>query len=289
MRDVKQASFRLNSEDTERFKAFCEESEMTAAQGFAVLMEIMELDRAGKALPARKTEIENFEQLTKSMISAYLHSLELNENAENRMREQFSMQLESQARTITDYQEQVSTLQLQLEEAVDFAESYRSDLNVTQESLAETEKLRLQVEADLSNLKEDRDKQLSDKDNIIAMLTEKMLAAEQKASEFDVLNAENLDLKGRLGKAEQTIKDNQKDAQIALERAVRDKEKVLEAEHHKELERLRSQNTELLQTIAMNERNSNEQIRTLDKTNADLREAIVELKAKLSKQNKKQK
>lgn len=288
VRDVKQASFRLNSEDTERFKTFCEENDLTAAQGFAVLMEIMELDRAGKALPARKTEIENFEQLTKSMVSAYLHSLELNENAENRVREQFSMQLESQARTITNYQEQVSALQLQLEEAENFAESYRSDLTVVQESLAEADKLRLQFEVDLINLKEDRDKQLSDKDNIIAMLTEKMMVVEQKANRYDALDAENFDLKANLAQAEQTIKDNQKDAQIALERAVRDAEKVLEAEHRMELERLRSQNSELLQTIAINERNFNEQIRVMDKTNADLREIIAELRAQLSKHNDKE-
>ena len=115
MRDVKQASFRLNTDDAEKFKAFCEEGELTAAQGFAVLMEVMELDRAGRALPARQTEIEHFEQLTKGIVSAFLHSLELNENAESRVREQFSTQLESQNRTIADYQNQVSTIQLTME------------------------------------------------------------------------------------------------------------------------------------------------------------------------------
>lgn len=293
VRDVKQASFRLNSEDTERFKAFCEESEMTAAQGFAVLMEIMELDRAGKALPARKTEIENFEQLTKSIVTAYLHSLELNENAENRIREQFVMQLESQTRTITDYQDQVSALQLQLEEAVDFAESYRADLSVAQESLAETDRLRAQLENDLAVLKSERDKQLSDKDNIIAMLTDKLMAAERRAEGYDELEAQNSALKAKLAVAEQTLKDVKKDAQIErervlrdaeinLERAVREAEKVVEAEAKKEADRLRSQNIELLQTIAGNERTANEQLRKLDKENADLRETIVELKSKSS-------
>lgn len=277
-RDVRQASFRLNAEDTERFKAFCDESEMTAAQGFSVLMEIMELDRAGKTLPARKTEIENFEQLTKSMVSAYLHSLELNENAENRIKEQFLAQLDSQTRTISDYQDQVSSLQLQLEEAVDFAESFRSDLQMAQESIENIEKAREQLEHDITVLKDDRDKQIVDKENIIAMLTEKLLVSEQRAEGYDALKADNLDLAARLDKAEQTIKDNQKDAQLALERAVRDAEKAVEIQLRKEIERIQSQNTELFQTLAGNEKTFNEQIRILDKTNADLRETIASLK-----------
>lgn len=292
MRDVKQASFRLNAEDTERFKAFCEEGDLTAAQGFAVLMEILELDRAGKALPARKTEIENFEQLTKSIVSAYLHSLELNENAENRVREQFAMQLESNARTISDYQEQISSLQLQLEEAVNFAESYRADMMVAQENAARAENNSAQLANDFNTYKADREKQLNDKDNIIAMLSEKLMAAEGMAEGYGELEAQNAALRADLASAEQTVKDIKKDAEIererilrdaeiGLERAVREAEKRVEVELRKEIARLQSQNTELLQTVASVEKGANEQIRELDKTNGDLRETIASLKAKL--------
>lgn len=297
VREVKQASFRLNAEDTEKFKAFCEESEMTAAQGFSVLLEVMELDRAGRSLPARQTEIENFEQLTKGLVSAFLHSLELNESAENRVREQFSMQLESQTRTILDYQEQISTLQSQLEESLDFAEAYRADLQVAQDNVAEAEKLRLQAEKDLAALKNDKENQLSDKENIIAMLTDKLLEAERKAEGYDGLEAQNTSLKASLASAEQQVKDIQKDAQnererllkdseVALERAVRKAEKSAEAESRKEFERLRSQNTELLQTIAANERGANEQLRALDKENTGLKETIAGLRAQLSSAKK---
>lgn len=292
VRDVKQASFRLNSDDTERFKTFCEESEMTAAQGFAVLLEIMELDRAGKVLPARKTEIENFEQHTKALVSAFLHSLELNENAENRVREQYAAQLESQMRTISDYQEQVNTLSSQLQEALDFAEAYKSDLDAVQERGEESEKKRLQAEREFADYKLDKEKQLADKDNIIAMLTDKLLAAEQKAEGYDELKAQNLTLQESLVVAEQTVKDVKKDAEnerervfrqseMKLERAVREAEKKVEAENRKNIDRLQSQNTELLQTIAGNERAANEQFRALDKTNADLREIVADLRARI--------
>ena len=286
VRDIKQASFRLNSDDTERFKAFCEETEMTAAQGFSALIEIMELDRAGKLLPARKTEIENFEQLTKSIVSAFLHSLELNENAENRIREQFSMQLESQAQTISDYQNQIKTMQLQLEESMDFAEAYRSDLQVAQENVEEATKLRLQYESDIAVLKEDRDKQLSDKENIIGMLTDKLMVAEQKAEGYDDLKAENLDLRAKLTALEQTLKDNRKDAEIALERALNALSKEKDKEREQLQSKLTSQISDLQQILLINERTANEQLRKLDKENANLRETLAELKAQ--KQQSKQ-
>ncbi len=278
VRDVKQASFRLNADDTEKFKTFCDESEMTAAQGFSVLLEIMELNRAGRALPGRKTEIENFEQLTKSMVAAFLHSLELNENAENRMREQFSTQLESQARTITDYQGQVSTLQIQLEEAMDFAEAYRADLQAAQDTVEESMKLRIQAEQDYIILKEEKEKQLSDKENIIAMLTDKLMTAEQKAKGYDELQAQNLTLKADLASAEQTIKDNKKDAKIEQERALNALEKEKDKEHRALQERYTGKISELQQALLESERKSNEQIRNLDKQIAGMRETIANLK-----------
>lgn len=280
VRDVKQASFRLNADDTEKFKAFCEESEMTAAQGFSVLLEVMELDRAGRALPARKTEIEHFEQLTKSMVSAFLHSLELNENAEHRMREQFSAQLESQNRTISDYQVQISHLQLKLEEAVNFAESYRNDLQITQDSIDELSRLRFQAEQNYAALKEEKEKQLSDKENIIAMLTDKLMTAEQKAAGYNELEAQNATLTANLSIAEQTIKDNAKDAKIEQERALNALEREKDKEQRALQDRYAVQISDLQQALLDSERKANEQIRTLDKEISELREKIVDLKSK---------
>lgn len=280
VRDVKQASFRLNAEDTEKFKTFCEESELTAAQGFSILLELMELDRAGRALPARKTEIENFEQLTKSIVSAFLHSLELNENAENRMREQFSAQLESQTRTITDYQSQVNTLQIQLEEAMDFAEAYKADLQAAQDSAYEENKLRIQAEQNYTALKEEKEKQITDKENIIAMLTDKLMAAERKAEGYDELEAQNSSLQTKLASREQTIKDNEKDAKIEQERALNALEREKDKEQRELQERFASQISDLQNALLETERKYNEQIRNQDKEIAGLRQTVAGLKRK---------
>ena len=281
MSEIKQATFRLNKEATERFKEYCEQNQLTAAQGFDYLMEVLALDNARSSLNTRETEISNFEQHAKALISAYLHSLELNENAEARIREQFSNQIESQARTISEYQEQINALEKQLEDALDFAESCKSELQATTDSLIAIEKSKDQSDKDFISLKEEKERQLADKNNIITMLSEKLTESEKKTTEYDTLKEQIIGLERDLSQALQTIKDNAKDAEIAQERAVRDAEKALEADHRKELERLRSQNTELLQTIAAIEKNSGEQIRAVEKENSSLREKLARLKQDL--------
>ena len=281
MSEIKQATFRLNKETTEQFKEYCEENQLTAAQGFDYLMEVLALNNARASLTTRETEISNFEQHAKALISAYLHSLELNENAEARIREQFIAQIESQSQTIIGYQAQISTLEQQLEEALDFAESYKTELQTTSDTLINIEKAKDQAEQDYISLKEDKEKQLADKNSIITMLSAKLAEAETKATQYNELKERSARLQADLRQAEQTIKDNEKDAEIAQERAVRAAEKALEAEHRKEADRLRSQNTELLQTIAATEKIANNQIRAVEKENASLREKLAVLRRDL--------
>lgn len=278
MSDIKQATFRLSKEATEKFKEYCEENQLTAAQGFDYLMEVLTLDNARTMLRTRETEISNFEQHTKALVSAFLHSLELNENAEARIKEQFATQIESQARTISEYQSEISELKRQLEDAINLAEGFQADYTTLQTNIGEIEEKRSRAEEDLAAIKAEKEKQLADKDSIITMLSAKLTDAETKAGEYDALKEQINRLQADLSSALQTIRDNEKDAQIDKERAVRAAERTLEAEHRKELDRLRSQNTELLQTIAGIEKTTAEQLREVEKENADLREKLAQLK-----------
>lgn len=286
MSDIKQATFRLNKETTDKFKQYCEENNLTAAQGFDFLMEILTLDNAKATLTTRETEISNFEQHTKALISAYLHSLELNENAEARIKEQFATQIETQARSIAEYQGEITELKHRLEEALSLAEGYQAEFSTLQLTINDIEEKRNRAETDLAVLKEEKETQLRDKESIITMLSAKLTGAEDKANEYDALKEQINALQADLSQALQTIKDNEKDAQITQERAVRTAEKNLEAEHRKELDRLRSQNTELLQTIAGIEKTTAEQLRTVEKENATLREKLASYKRnKITNQN----
>lgn len=279
MNEIKQTNFRINKASADAFRIFCEEQGINQAQGFEHLMEILALDKARATIQARETEITNFEQHAKALVSAYLHSLELNENAEARIREQFSGQIESQARTIAEYQEEISELRGQLDEALNLAEGFQSDYTTLQNQLGEIENKRTQMEHELGEIKEEKEKQLADKNSIITMLSAKLADAEEKAGEHAALKEQINAIQADLTQARQTIRDNLKDAEIAQERAVRAAEKSLETEHRKDLERLRSQNTELLQTIAGVEKAAGEQLRAVEKENANLREELAIIKA----------
>lgn len=283
MTEIKQANFRISTEAADAFRMFCEEQGINQAQGFDYLLEVLALDKARSTVKSRETEIADFEQHAKALISLYLHSLDLNENAEARIREEYATQIDSQTQTIADYQAQTNELKKQLEEAVGVSEKIRTELAEAQERAEEEAKKCTEVEVDLILLKEEKEKQLADKESIINMLSEKISATEPKVKEYDSLRVRTEALERDLNEALQTIKDNAKDAEIARERAVRAAEKALEAEHRKEIGDLRSQNTELLQTISANEREANEQIRALEQEKAELREELATLKEKLNK------
>ena len=280
MSEIKQTNFRISTHAADAFRSFCEEQGINQAQGFDYLLEVLALDKARTFIKSRETEISNFEQHAKALISAFLHSLELNENAEARVKEQFAAQIESQSRTIAEYQEEITELKQQLDEALSLAEGFQSDYSSLQITINDIEEKRNRAETDLESLKEEKETQLTDKNSIITMLSTKLAEAENKANEYDNLKEQINTLQADLNQAHTTIKDNAKDAEIAQERAVRAAEKSLEAEHRKELERLRSQNTELLQTIAGIEKTTAEQLRTVERENATLREKLASYKKK---------
>lgn len=278
MGEIKPTNFRISTDAADSFRSFCEEQGINQAQGFDHLLEVLALDKAKSSIQSRETEILNFEQHAKALVSAYLHSLELNENAEARVREKYAAKIESQAQTISDYQGEIREMERQLEEAVSLAEGFQTDYTTLQASINEIEEKRSRAEEDLAAIKAEKEKRLADKDSIITMLSAKLADAEAKAGEYDALKEQISRLQADLSSALQTIKDNEKDAQIDKERTVRAAEKTLEAEHRKELDRLRSQNTELLQTLAGIEKTTAEQLRAVEKENADLREKLAQFK-----------
>ena len=49
MGEVKQTNFRINTEDAEKFREFCNANGMNQAQGFDHIMQIIEMDKAKAA------------------------------------------------------------------------------------------------------------------------------------------------------------------------------------------------------------------------------------------------
>ena len=107
MGEIKQANFRIDSDTADAFRAFCEQKGMNQAQGFDHVMQVFELNQAKSSIPGRSVEIEEFETMVKSITSAYLYSLELNQNAEARAREEFSSELQRKELRLSELQKKV--------------------------------------------------------------------------------------------------------------------------------------------------------------------------------------
>lgn len=107
MGEVKQTNFRIDSESADKFRAFCEENGINHAQGFDRIIQIMELEKAKEVIPGRSVEIEEFQRHAKSLIDAYVGSLDIAQNTEARIYEQYKNMLESKDQQILDLQASV--------------------------------------------------------------------------------------------------------------------------------------------------------------------------------------
>lgn len=209
MGEIKQANFRINTEDADKFRAFCDAEGLNQAQGFDHLMQVLELDRAKATVPTRVTEIEEFERHAKALISSYLTSIEIAEATEERILEQFKGQLDSKDKVIMDLQKRLAGTEdllaaaqsaaMDAENKVTFAEKEAAD---AKSKLAKSEQAVL------------------DKTSIAEMLTEQLRDAQSKAKDYPKLQASFEAQRNELANALQAAKDAEKDAAIAQERAV---------------------------------------------------------------------
>lgn len=203
MSELKQANFRINPETADTFRAFCKENGMDQAQGFDHIMQIVELDKAKAANPNRLTEIEEFERLAKSLMAAYLNSLEIANTTEQRVMEQFQTNLKSKDELIIKLQEDLKIKSESLKKAEEEAKEAKKITNK-----AEIEAIEAKEREEAAN------KSIQDKENINAMLESKLTEAESKIANYDELKQAVSTLRFELGTAKQAIEDTKKEAEL---------------------------------------------------------------------------
>lgn len=292
MAEIKGTNFRLNQEDADQFRIFCESKGWNQAQGFNHLMTFLELDRSKEAIPERKTEISDFEQHANAMIAAFLHSLELNQNAEGRIRMEFNQDLERSKVLLDEKIEQIKELKVQL---VDLAGASEQAKQLQKELDAIVEQARKD--------KMDFEERLADKTRALKEADSRLAMMEIKAEGYDDLKADRDALDAKLRKADQEIKDLKKDHEVELERAKSKAEKdqndavaVAKAEGENEASKLRLELQEAKIQAAKDlqaaEKAAHEsdmkaaaEIRKLEQENGSLRTQLAELRAKLPKEN----
>ena len=285
MGEIKQTNFRIDSDTADNFRRFCEEQGLNQAQGFDHIMQVVELNRAKVAAPGRTTEIESFEKSVKDIMSAYLNSLEINANAEDRIKEQFSSALNRKDKVIADLQEKVDNLQILKESA----EAAQADAQKALDDAKDHEKNALEQ---MDSAK----KTAADQERINTMLTAQLADATEKLDGYDSLKESEAALKSEVSELkhkisednevlshtkemyEQRLAESQAEKDRALEELKKDSENAAKAAQAKA-------ELALERAVTSKERELNDQIRKADKENARLSAQIEQLTSQAEKEN----
>ena len=111
--ETKVKSFRITKDISDRIKTLCSEFDNQSA-AFEALITAYEMQNAKVVLSNRQTEIEDYDVHLHALQKAFLQSLELNHNAEERIRTEFARQLDTKDNTIADYQKRVNELEQEI-------------------------------------------------------------------------------------------------------------------------------------------------------------------------------
>lgn len=187
MGEIKQANFRIDTESADAFRRFCDEQGYNQAQGFDHLIQVLELNRAKAGIEGRLTEITTFEEYVKKIMDAYLTSLQVAQDTEERVREDYKTDillrdkaLADSERKIIDRDEKISELTVCLQDAQKIAkESLQSAENAEKQAASAT--------------------QIADeKGKVNDMLSAKLAEAEEKLAGYDELRSSEENLKKQI-------------------------------------------------------------------------------------------
>lgn len=264
MGQIKQTNFRIDSDQADLFREFCENQGMNQAQGFDHLMEVLALNEAKMAIPERQLEIEEFERHTKAILNAFLTSIAVARDTEERIADGFHVQLESKDAIILDLQTRLAEKEAEATQAAAYALDAEKKVKLSEETVA-----------DANARAKAAEKGIQDKEEINSMLNAEILKLKTRLEGYDALRASEAELSKKLSEAEQNMKDLKKDTQIEKERLVFEitskKEaqlRDLEKEKNKEIEKLQEK------ILALHEEKSD-----LKDTIMGLRTTVANLKA----------
>lgn len=166
MAEIKATSFRIVEEDNEKFKQYMEkEGYKTQAEGFKAVLQAVEVAQAKNAIQDRAKEIETFQDTINKLVGYYLNSLEVNQNSEERIREELSKELQTKDNTISTIYEQLEELKSTLK--------YRSEqYNILEGKLQDTQEALMSKSQDCIRLEKQVDKLNSNNDLLQEQLQE---------------------------------------------------------------------------------------------------------------------
>lgn len=287
-------SFRVTGDVMERFNSIKEELKLSQDGTLGLLVGAYEMEQAKKVLPSRETEIANFQMKARELVEAYLFSLQLNADAEDRVRADVALKIESLEKTIATFQAQVE----QERAKVALLEGEKAGLEA---SITELDQLRFELSKAMeeqAELKTLHEKQLADKENIICMLQDKLSVSEEMVSDYARMKEAQNTLSADLKATQEALYKQQRDHELQIERASRAGEKALDtavaaekAESAEKIDQLKNQlqqaQIDTERRLRESEKESADEIRKLEQEirgveqeNTRLREQLRLLKTK---------
>ena len=252
MADNKVCSIRADEGTINKFKEITEQFP-NGGECLKALITAHEIAQAKATVTGQETNISDFQAHIDSIVRAYIYSLDLTANTEERVREEFRQRIDSQAQTIADLQTKLKTAEEYLKTvtaesnekvskaetdrataqqtaeratAQQTAESLEKELQQTRKELTQAEKLATvttdradSLKAEVESLKaraEKSDEYKSECEQLrkqIETLTAENKKLEAAAQQSEQNHRKELDTALRLQKAELTEQFNQKSEQ----------------------------------------------------------------------------
>ena len=252
MADIKATSFRINEEDIAKFKEFADKEGYNQAEAFKSIMQSFEMAQAKGIIKDRAKEIGTFQDTINKLMGYYLNSLEVNQNSEERIREELALQLDTKDKTINNLQSDI--------ENVRNAKSEVDDLfGRAQKTLKEKLTENIEIKEDIKNKQTTIDKLNSNNDLLQEQLQEykqykddyKLLEKELEQLKAD--NSTNVNTISSLENNNKQLKDKiANDAEMidfykSNNEELKDNIKVLEQQHKQELQAVKADNEKVLE------------------------------------------
>ena len=226
MAETKTKAFRADEKTISRINTWMENNGIGNGEALERMADIIDMSEAKGALAGRSTEISNFESLVHQLTTAYTASLQLAQNAEARIRDEFAKRLTSQDETIADLQARVKTLTEAANAAKDSEANALKELEGLQRDYDSQAQALTTARADAEKAHADAEKAREQADRLTTLTgdqAEEIRTLKASAAEAEALRKQVADLTDALARAKE---DAQRAAGRAEERLANELEKA---------------------------------------------------------------
>ncbi len=254
MAETKTKAFRADEETIESLDSWAEAKGLRNNEILPALIRAAQMAEEKGKLTGRSTEIDNFSSLLSQLEAAYVASLNLASNADERIKNEFAAQLERQDKTISNLQEQLAEAKQQAAAAKAELSEQKDANNALITAEAEARKAEATAKAQVEKSEEQAAKAQNTADELTSLTTsqaKEIAELKKELASLDALKKQLADSQAELAKAKGNISrldENQKDLKAKLDAA--------KQEAKAEAERIRGRYDEKLEVAA--ERAANE-------------------------------